>query len=242
MLHSDRDVVVLSPTGSGKTLAYLLPLVQMLDAKLDRLQAVVVVPGRELALQSATVLKDMGCGLRAMSLYGGRPAMDEHRQMRTVNPQIVFATPGRLNDHLDKANLSADDVHYLVLDEFDKCLAMGFRGEMTALLDKLPNVQRRILLSATDAEAIPAFVQMGRTTRIDNLTEDEQVPERVCIYKVRWAIRAASFSSTFARACSAPTASCARQASPPVPFMEAWTNVSARMRSTSSAMARPMCL
>ena len=185
LLHSDRDVVVLSPTGSGKTLAYLLPLVQMLNAKLDRLQAVVVVPGRELALQSATVLNDMGCGLCTMSLYGGRPASDEHRQMRTVNPHIVFATPGRLNDHLDKANLSVDDVHYLVLDEFDKCLAMGFRGEMTALLDKLPNVQRRILLSATDAEAIPAFVQMGRTTRIDYLTEDEQVPERVCIYKVR---------------------------------------------------------
>ena len=85
LLHSDRDVVVLSPTGSGKTLAYLLPLVQMLDAKLDRLQAVVVVPGRELALQSATVLNDMGCGLRAMSLYGGRPAMDEHRQMRRTS-------------------------------------------------------------------------------------------------------------------------------------------------------------
>lgn len=184
MLHTDRDVLVLSPTGSGKTLAYLLPLVQMVDARSNHVQAVVVVPGRELALQSANVLRSMGSGLRTMSLYGGRPTMDEHRQLREVMPQVVFATPGRLNDHLDKGNLSAEDVSYLVLDEFDKCLAMGFRGEMTALLSKLPHVRRRVLLSATEADEIPHFVQMGRTVRVCFLDDDEQVPERVNIYKV----------------------------------------------------------
>ena len=72
ILRTDDDVVLLSPTGSGKTLAYLLPLVQMLDAKSNDVQAVVIVPGRELALQSSTVLKDMKCGLRACACYGGR--------------------------------------------------------------------------------------------------------------------------------------------------------------------------
>ena len=67
VLHTDRDVVVLSPTGSGKTLAYLLPLSQLIDAGDDEPQAIVVTPGRELALQSATVLKNMGSGLRAMA-------------------------------------------------------------------------------------------------------------------------------------------------------------------------------
>ena len=69
VLHTGKDVVVISPTGSGKTYAYLLPLIQRLKASSDELQAVVLVPGRELALQSASVLKDMGSGLRAMALY-----------------------------------------------------------------------------------------------------------------------------------------------------------------------------
>ena len=99
VLHSDKDVVVLSPTGSGKTLAYLLPLSQLVNAEDDEPQAVVVTPGRELALQSASVLKNMGSGLRAMACYGGRATMDEHRVMKQVRPQIVFGTPGRLNDH-----------------------------------------------------------------------------------------------------------------------------------------------
>ncbi len=107
VLHTGKDVVVMSPTGSGKTYAYLLPLIQRLDTSSDELQAVVLVPGRELALQSANVLKDMGSGLRSMPLYGGRPTMEEHRVLRDVKPQIVFATPGRLNDHLDKSNINA---------------------------------------------------------------------------------------------------------------------------------------
>ena len=114
------DVVILSPTGSGKTLAYLLPLIEKVDASLSQVQVVVVVPGRELALQSQTVLKNLGCGLRSMALYGGRATMDEHRQMREIKPQVVFATPGRINDHLDKGNISSLFVKYVVIDEFDK--------------------------------------------------------------------------------------------------------------------------
>ena len=101
VLHTDRDVVILAPTGSGKTLAYLLPLVQRLDAAIEEVQAVVIVPSRELALQSNDVFRSMGCGLRSMCLYGGRPTMDEHRAIQKVRPQVIFATPGRLNDHLE---------------------------------------------------------------------------------------------------------------------------------------------
>ena len=111
--------------------------------------------------------------------------MDEHRVMRQVRPQIIFGTPGRLNDHLDKGNLSAEYVKYLVIDEFDKCLEMGFQDEMSRLLQSLPHLERRILLSATEAEAIPQFVHMGRVEKVDYRLDDEQVPERVHIYKVR---------------------------------------------------------
>ena len=183
-LHSRNDVLVLSPTGSGKTLAYLLPLVQLLDATSDQVQVLVVVPGRELALQSDRVLKSMGAGIRSQACYGGRAAMDEHKVLKQNRPQLVFGTPGRLNDHLSKGNIEAGSIKYLVIDEFDKCLEMGFQDEMARLVESLPVLQRRVLLSATDAEQIPRFVEMGRTSRLDYLMEEQQVSDRVEVYVV----------------------------------------------------------
>ena len=183
---SDGDVVLLSPTGTGKTLAYLLPLVTLLDGTSDAVQALVITPGRELALQSDTVLKNMGCGLRSTACYGGRPAMDEHKVLKELRPHIVFGTPGRLNDHLDKENISRYNIHFLIIDEFDKCLEMGFQAEMQKLIKSLPGLKRRILLSATNTEAIPGFVNMSKKgTLIDFLAEEEQTSERVTLYEVR---------------------------------------------------------
>ena len=187
---SDGDVVLLSPTGSGKTLAYLLPLVQLIEsqelkAKSQEPIALVITPGRELALQSDTVLKSMGCGLRSTACYGGRATMDEHKVLKEVRPQIVFGTPGRLNDHLDKENISRYGIRYLIIDEFDKCLDMGFQAEMQKRIKSLPGLQRRILLSATNAEQIPQFVNMSKKgTLIDFLPDDEQTSKRVTLYEV----------------------------------------------------------
>ena len=183
--HTD-NLMVLSPTGSGKTLAYLFPLTQLLDAQSNQVQAVVVVPGRELALQSATVLKDMGCGLRGMACYGGRATMDEHRKLREVQPQIVFATPGRLNDHLQKGNIDTHAIRYLFIDEFDKCLEMGFHDEMQQLIELLPKAIRSVLLSATPAEELGSQTLVTRFFKVLNfLPEDEQVSQRVTIYRVQ---------------------------------------------------------
>lgn len=184
ILHTDNDVIILSPTGSGKTLAYLLPLSQLADAQSDNVQVLVIVPGRELALQSDTVLKNMGSGLRSCGCYGGRPAMEEHKTLKQVKPQVIFGTPGRLNDHIDKENISPYGVRYVVIDEFDKCLEMGFHDEMARLMKKLPGVRRRILLSATDAEQIPNFVRLARAEKLDYLIEEEQVTERIRLYEV----------------------------------------------------------
>lgn len=182
----DGDVVLLSPTGSGKTLAYLLPLIQLIDADSNDVQALVITPGRELALQSHQVLQDMKCGIRSTACYGGRAAMDEHRVLKEVHPHIVFGTPGRLNDHLDKDNISRYHIQYLVIDEFDKCLEMGFHNEMQKLIKSLPALKRRILLSATNAEQIPQFVNMAKKgTLIDFLPEEEQTPDRITLYEVR---------------------------------------------------------
>ena len=101
-IRSQNNVLLLSPTGSGKTLAFILPVIEMIDTNSPRLQAVVVVPTRELALQVESVLKEQTREIRSMSLYGGRPAMEEHRRLREINPHIIFATPGRLLDHIGK--------------------------------------------------------------------------------------------------------------------------------------------
>lgn len=185
ILEGDSDVVILSPTGSGKTLAYMLPMIGLIDADSESVQALVVVPGRELALQSDNVLKSTAAGVRSVCCYGGRAAMDEHRVIRHQRPHIVFGTPGRLNDHIDKGNISPYAIKYLIIDEFDKCLQMGFYDEMSRLLHKLAGVRRRILLSATDAVQIPDFVRMNKVVTVDYSRGEEQVPDRVVLYEVR---------------------------------------------------------
>ncbi len=150
IIEGSDNVEVLSPTGSGKTLAYLLPLAQLIDSTSDELQAIVIVPGRELAIQSAEVLASLKAGVRGYASHGGRSAMDEHRELRKVMPHVVFATPGRLNDHLDKANIESNSVRWIVIDEFDKCLQMGFADEMNRAMEHMPRTARRIFLSATD--------------------------------------------------------------------------------------------
>ena len=185
ILRTQNDVLILSPTGSGKTLAYLLPLVELIDANNDNVQALVVVPGRELSLQSDRVLRKMGCGVRSQACYGGRTAMEEHKVLKQNRPQIVFGTPGRINDHLEKGNIDANNIKYLVIDEFDKCLEMGFQNEMSKLIATLPALRRRVLLSATEAEQIPRFVEMKKTQRLDYLDDEQEVSERVEVYEVK---------------------------------------------------------
>lgn len=161
------DIVLLSPTGSGKTIAYLLPLVRRIRPENDSLQAVVVVPSRELAQQSAAILQNMKTDIRGICLHGGRPTMQEHRQLKELKPHIVFATPGRLNDHLDKENINLLAVHTVVIDEFDKSLEAGFENEMLRISRRLTAQTARWLLSATDSKEILEMVDAVRVRRLD---------------------------------------------------------------------------
>lgn len=180
-----RDLVLLSPTGSGKTLACLIPLVQSLQESDGGVQAVILVPSRELALQIDQVFKAMKTPFRIVSCYGGRPAMEEHRTLKQLNPHVVVATPGRMNDHLGKGNIIPDSVHTLVIDEFDKCLELGFQDEMAQVLTRLQPLQRRFLLSATDAEQIPAFVSDKNFSKLDFLNHAENGTERIEVFQVK---------------------------------------------------------
>lgn len=188
-LRSDeegRDMILLAPTGSGKTVAFLLPLLRRLDAAREGVQAVIMTPSRELALQTEQVFKAMKTPFRIMSCYGGRPAMEEHRVMRQLRPAVIAGTPGRLNDHLSKRNFEPSDVWTLVIDEFDKCLELGFRDEMSAVIAQLPCLRKRYLLSATDAEEIPRFVGLRSAVKLDFLQEKELLAgERLQVSRVQ---------------------------------------------------------
>lgn len=179
-----KDLILLSPTGSGKTLAYLLPLLETLKPEEKGVQAVVLVPSRELALQIDQVFKSMNTPYKVMSCYGGRPAMEEHRTMKGINPSVIIGTPGRMNDHLSKQNFEAADVQTLIIDEFDKCLEFGFQEEMATVIGQLPRLKRRYLLSATDAEEIPRFIGLNQTLKLNFLSEEEPISQRIHIYKV----------------------------------------------------------
>lgn len=180
-----KDMVLLSPTGSGKTLAYLIPLVQSLEKEKSGVQAVIMVPSRELALQIDNVFKTMATPFKAVSCYGGRPAMEEHRTLKGVNPQVVIATPGRMNDHLTKGNIDVSNIDMLIIDEFDKCLELGFQDEMKQVISQLPVLQQRLLLSATDTDDIPRFVSEKEFIKLNFLEQDEQIPDRIQLHLVQ---------------------------------------------------------
>lgn len=183
--RGSKDVILLSPTGSGKTLAFLLPLLNDLSESAVGVQAVVLVPSRELALQIETVFKSMGTSYNVMSCYGGRPAMEEHRVMKNIHPSVIIGTPGRMNDHLAKQNFDSSSVRLLVIDEFDKCLEFGFYDEMSTVISLLPNLQKRYLLSATDASEIPEFTGLNKATKLSFLnTESQESNSRLHIYKI----------------------------------------------------------
>lgn len=186
--NGSGDVIVLSSTGTGKTLAYLLPVAAQTDTTSTTLQTLVVVPGRELALQSDTVLKSIGSGIRSMAVYGGRPTMDEHRLLRQQRPQIIFGTPGRINDHIAKGNIDVQRLAFLVIDEFDKCLDMGFQQEIETLLHSIPVKTRRILLSATQPEKMEAtmndYSSGHKITTLDFRPDDDVATDRIKVLAV----------------------------------------------------------
>ncbi|PTL25543.1 helicase [Prevotella sp. oral taxon 820] len=185
-LNQDRgqDLILLSPTGSGKTLAYLLPILNRIDQTKDSVQCIVVVPGRELAIQSSEVLAKMGTGHRSCACYGGRPTMDEHRVIRKVQPSIVFGTPGRLIDHIVKENIDTTNIHYIVLDEYDKCLEMGFREEIVTLLSYLPNNAKHILLSATRYRESDISPLLTNYKQMDYLPKADSLPSKIELFQV----------------------------------------------------------
>ena len=169
-IHSNAEVVLLSPTGSGKTLAFMLPLLAGLDREVTAVQALVIVPTRELAIQIEQVTREMGSGFKANAVYGGQSFSKDKLNLKTP-PAILIGTPGRVADHLRRGTFLAEEVQILVLDEFDKSLEVGFETEMTEIIELLPNLKKKVLTSATMHASIPAFVGLRKPAVIDYLDD-----------------------------------------------------------------------
>ena len=182
------DMVVYSPTGSGKTIAYGIPMLKSISPVPGRLQAVVIVPSRELAVQSCTVIRQMATGLKVTLCCGGHDVADE-RQSLAVVPDVVVATPGRLLDHATRGNVELRNVRLLVLDEFDKSLELGFDDEMTRLLKLMPNLSRRILTSATVLREYPDYLKLNNLHEVNFLDREAELSERLAQWVVRSADR-----------------------------------------------------
>ena len=182
--RANSSMVLLSPTGTGKTLAFLLPLLERLDPRRSGVQAVIVLPSRELARQVFEVWRAMATPFQMTALYGGRPLEQEVASLGGASTSVIVGTPGRLLDHLNRSSFAVDKCTHLVIDEFDKCLEMGFRDEMSKLIDKLPAVTSRFLLSATDADEIPQFAGTADVEKLDYRGGGEQPAVRTSFYTI----------------------------------------------------------
>lgn len=182
--RKNENMVLLSPTGTGKTLAFLLPLLERLDASCKGVQAMIVLPSRELAKQVLDVWRAMATPFQMTALYGGRPLEQEIASLGGASTSIIVGTPGRLLDHLNRLSFAVDKCTHLVIDEFDKCLEMGFQDEMSKLVEKLPAITSRFLLSATDAAEIPQFAGSADIVKLDYRGGGEQPAVRTSFYTI----------------------------------------------------------
>lgn len=184
-IPTHKDIVLLSPTGSGKTIAFLIPLLLGLREGNRSIQALILVPSRELALQIESVFKKIGSSYKCCCCYGGHPIAEEKRSIAGNSPAVIIGTPGRIGDHIAKGNFDPRTIETLIIDEFDKSLEFGFHDEMIDIISQLSGLKKRILLSATDSNDILEFTPSENNIRLNYLPEGgEEEESRLTVKRV----------------------------------------------------------
>ena len=148
---SGIDLIGQAQTGTGKTAAFGIPLLEKVDPKLKKLQAIVLCPTRELAIQVADEIRNLSRymhGIKVLPIYGGQDIVKQIRSLKS-GTQIVIGTPGRVMDHMRRKTMKLDFVHTVVLDEADEMLNMGFREDIEFVLSGVPEERQTVLFSAT---------------------------------------------------------------------------------------------
>ncbi len=167
------NLMLLAPTGSGKTLAFLMPLLSTLKAEAQGVQALVIAPSRELALQIETVFRSMKTNYKVSCCYGGHSVKIEKNNLLDA-PAVIIGTPGRLADHIGRESFDASTIQLVVLDEFDKSLQMGFHEQLKTIFAALNGTQRHLLTSATRSVELPDFLPFRKAETINFLKDEIQ--------------------------------------------------------------------
>lgn len=167
------ETLLLSPTGSGKTLAFLYPLYQLIDPDAKGIQALILVPSRELGLQIEQVWKKMGTNYKVNICYGGHNIDTEIKNLSSP-PSVLIGTPGRIMDHMERESIDPETIKTLILDEFDKSLQLGFHEQMSFIISRLKNVDKRVLVSATNAIEIPKYTKISKPTTLNFISKNEE--------------------------------------------------------------------
>ena len=182
-----KDVIAKAPTGTGKTFAFGIPIVEHIDPDSEEVQAVILSPTRELAIQTTGELRDISAfrpGVRTVCLYGGQP-IGKQIDMLKKRPQIVVATPGRLSDHMKRRTVRIETARTVILDEADRMLDMGFIHDVTRLLDRMKDRRNLGLFSATISREVMdiAWVYQRDAAEI-SVREDEKNKPDILQYRM----------------------------------------------------------
>ncbi|UYW01886.1 DEAD/DEAH box helicase [Flavobacterium agricola] len=173
---TETNVILLSPTGSGKTLAFLLPILSKLKVNVPGVQAVILVPSRELALQIEQVFKKLTTEFKINACYGGHNTRTEINNLSSP-PAVLVGTPGRVAFHIREASFNTQNVTSYVVDEFDKALEMGFQQDMDFIINTFLNINFRMLTSATALKNIPEFTGMQQPKMLTFLKNSDAKPD-----------------------------------------------------------------
>ncbi len=179
LLREDVDLIGQSQTGSGKTAAFALPLLESVNHNEKSVQVLVITPTRELALQVSNEVKSLRGGRRinVTSVYGGQPIGPQIRNLKS-GVHVVVGTPGRLLDHLRRGTLDLENLRYLVIDEADRMLDMGFIDDIERIISYTPSGRRTLLFSATMPREVLDMARKYMTRmKILKVSEDMPIPE-----------------------------------------------------------------
>lgn len=151
-----KDIMALAPTGTGKTVAFGLPILQMTDPKEKSVSTIVLCPTRELAKQTTDVLHELTefmHGIKIVAVYGGESIRNQIQKLKG-KPQIIVATPGRIMDHMKRRTIRVNKVRHVILDEADRMLDMGFRGDIEHIMKIVPGKPQMLMFSATMSKEV----------------------------------------------------------------------------------------
>ncbi|MBY8074193.1 DEAD/DEAH box helicase [Vibrio fluvialis] len=200
LLLEGRDALGKAQTGTGKTAAFSLPLLNKLDLSQYKPQAIVMAPTRELAIQVAAEIKNLGQnikGLKVLEIYGGASIVDQMRALKS-GAHIVVGTPGRVKDLISRERLHLDECHTFVLDEADEMLKMGFVDDVTWIMEQAPETAQRVLFSATMPPMVKDIVDrfLREPARVDVAGSNQTVAK---VEQQFWVVKGVEKDEAMAR-------------------------------------------